>query len=183
MSKTLLLLGRRLASKLALLGALAALTSASQAQSVEAKVKAAFLYNFVKYVEWPGSAFESDSSPIVIGIIGNDSLAGALESVVEGKTAGGRRLMVRHLRWSDDLSACQELFVPASEMGGAARLGNLRGKPVLVVGEAPGFARKHGAINFTVQGNRVRFEINGATASQGGLSISSKLLSLGKAPS
>ena len=158
-------------------------SAAGRAQSVESKVKAAFLYNFVKYVTWPSSAFDGGSSPIVIGIVGNDSLGGALESVVEGKTAGGRRILVKHLRWSDDLSDCQELFVPASETGSVSRLEPLRGKPVLIVGESAGFARKHGAINFTIEEGRVRFEISESSATQRGLTISSKLLSLAKTPS
>jgi hypothetical protein len=174
---------RHICLKAAGISSLLILGATADSQSVEAKVKAAFLYNFVKYVEWPVSVFDGASSPVVIGVVGSDTLSGALESVVEGKTAGGRRLIVRHLTWSDDLSACQELFVPAGEMGGASHLKALRGKPVLVVGEYPGFARNHGAINFTVEGNRVRFEINESSANQSGLSISSKLLSLGRTPS
>ncbi|HLK14394.1 MAG TPA: YfiR family protein [Fimbriimonadaceae bacterium] len=163
-----------------LIGALSLLPCLGHAQMTEAKVKAAFLYNFAKYVEWPSSAFESPSSPIVIGTIGIDSLGEALEAVVEGKTAGGRRVVVHHFRWSDDISKCQELFVPASEIGSCNRLDGLRGKPVLVVGEYPGFAKRHGVINFTLEGNRIKFEINESNASHDGLTISSKLLSLGR---
>ena len=169
-------------STLALFAAVVLTPSMAHGQSDEARVKAAFLYNFAKYVVWPSSAFESSNSPIVIGIVGNDAISGPLESIVEGKTASGRRLVVRYLKWTDDLSECQELFVPAEEMSGVSHLDALRSKPVLIVGESPGFAKKRGAINFTLEGNRVRFEINEGNATHGGLSISSKLLSLGKAP-
>lgn len=173
---------RTAVARIALCAILPALAALCPSQTVEQKVKAAFLYNFAKYVEWPASAFDGGSSPIVIDVVGSEPYADALAAVVEGKTVNGRRLVVHNVRWSDDLSTCQELFVPSSEMAGAARLQTLRGKPVLVVGETPGFARKSGAINFTIDGNRVRFEINESLATQDGLAISSKLLSLGKSP-
>ncbi len=166
---------RRLAVLLALL-----LPAAGHAQ-LEPRVKAAFLYNFTKYVEWPAGSFDN-SNTIVIGIIGKDSLEGELERTLEGKTAGGRRLIVRHLKWGQDLSQCNVLFVPAGEMAGAAPLVRLKGRPILTVGEAPGFARSTGIVNFVIESDQVRFEINAQAARAAGLMISSKLLSLGKAP-
>lgn len=155
---------------------------AGHCQSDEAKVKAAFLYNFAKYVEWPSSAFDGGGSPLVIGVIGSGPMSDALESVVDGKTVGGRRLVIRHLKWNDNLASVQELFVPADQMSGSAKLEPLKSKPILIIGESAGFARRHGAINFVVVGSRVRFEINESAAGQAGLTISSKLLSLGRPP-
>jgi len=96
----------------------------------------------------------------IIGIVGKDSLGGWLEKTVEGKTTAGRRIVVRHLRWSEDLAQCHVLFVPEGEMGNAAPLARLKSRPVLTVGESAGFARHHGIINFVIEADRVRFEIN-----------------------
>ena len=101
------------------------LTARAEAQSTEARVKAAFLYNFAKYVDWPSSALEN-SGTLVIGIVGSDSLEGCLDQLVSGKMIGNHRLVVRHLGWHDDLSQCNELFVPSGEMSGASHLGSLR---------------------------------------------------------
>lgn len=151
-------------------------------QDVEQGVKSAYIYNFTKYVAWPASAFDGDSSPIVIGIVGQDSLGGGVDSVVKGKTAGGRRLVVRHLRWGQDLTACHVLFVPAGEMDNASALSRLKDKPILTIGESPAFAKSVGVINFVVASNRVRFQINVAAARRCGLTISSKVQSLGLPP-
>jgi hypothetical protein len=152
------------------------------AQEMEQNVKAAYLYNFTKYVTWPAGCFESNESPIVIGIVGTDSLGGALDSAVSGKTVDGRRLVVKHYRWNQDLSTCEVLFVPAGEMGNAALLERIKRKPVLTVGESPGFARRNGIVNFVIEANRVRFEINASAARDSGITVSSKLLSLAKVP-
>ncbi len=149
------------------------------AVQLEQSVKAAFIYNFTKYVTWPAKAFDSGSSPIVIGIVGQDSLGGALEVAVNGKTVEGRPLVVRHLHWGQDLTGCHVLFVPGGEQENAAALKSLAGKPILIVGESSGFTHRAGIINFVIQSSRVRFEINDRAAKDRGLSISSKLLSLG----
>jgi len=157
------------------------LSAATMAQQLEQGVKAAFIYNFTKYVEWPAGSLDN-SNNIVIGIVGQDSLGGALEKTIEGKTAGGRKFVVRHFRWGQDLSQCNVLFVPAGEMGSAALLAHIKDRPVLTIGEAPGFARRDGIINFVIESNHVRFEINAQAAQGAGLAISSKLLALGKPP-
>lgn len=165
-----------------LIAATLCLVQAGSAQQIEQSVKAAFLYNFTKYVTWPAGSFESATSPIVIGIVGQDSLGGALESTVSGKTVDGRSIIVRHYRWNDDLSSCHVLFVPAAEVSNASQLLRLKQRPILTVGESAGFARRFGMINFVLRANRVRFEINAEAAREGTLTISSKLLSLGIPP-
>ena len=152
---------------------------AAQAQGVEQIIKAAFLYNFAKYVEWPASAFDS-SNRFVIGIVGHDSLGGALDSAMEGKIIGDRRILVKHLRWDQDLSKCQVLFVPSSESGSYSKLEAVKHSQVLVVGESSNFARNLGIINFIVESSKVGFEINAKRAQNCGLKISSKLLTLAK---
>lgn len=151
-------------------------------QELERNLKAAFLYNFTKYVTWPAGTFSSSSSPIVIGVMGQDEIDSALDAVVSDKTVDGRKIVVRHYRWNQDLTTCQVLFIPASESANATQLSQLRNRPVLTVGESPGFAKNFGVVNFVVVSNRVRFEINEKIAKGCGLTLSSKLLSLGLAP-
>ena len=156
-------------------------SGAGRAQQPEQEVKAAFLYKFTKFVEWPREAFNS-SNALVIGIVGQDSLGGALDNAVEGKTTGGRRIVVKHLKWNQDLDQCQILFIPRSELKGAEHLAHLKKLPILVVGESTGFARRTGIVNFIIEDDSVCFEINVQSARDAGLTISSKLLSLAKVP-
>jgi len=167
---------------LALVGAAVSTCQVSMAQQTEQDVKAAFIYNFTKYVAWPSSVFESGASPIVVGEVGADSLDGALESTLGSRTVDGRRFVVKHFHWGQDLSGCQVLFVPSSEMSSASQLSQLKDRPVLVIGESPGFAKRFGIINFVLDANHLRFEINAQAAREAGLTISSKLLTLGKPP-
>lgn len=147
-----------------------------QGQS-EYDVKAAFLFNFAKYIDWPAGALSGGS--IVIGIVGRDPFGSAIDEIVRGKTIGRYGIVVRRLKWSDDLSGCHMLFVPATETD-VSGLSRLAGKPVVVVGESAGFTKRGGMINFVIESGRVRFEINVQRAKDSGLVISSKLLSLAK---
>jgi hypothetical protein len=145
----------------------------------EYQVKAAFLYNFAKFVEWPSRAFHGPSEPIAICVLGQDPFGGALQETVKGKEAAGRQLLVRNISDVRGPGSCQILFVSSSErkhfssiLAGAKRGG------LLTVGEAAGFATAGGIINFKLEDGRVRFEINVEAAQQNELRISSKLLSL-----
>ncbi|HSV74425.1 MAG TPA: YfiR family protein [Chthonomonadales bacterium] len=144
-------------------------------------MKAAFTVNFVRFVEWPAGAFASASSPIVVGVVGRDPYGPVLDRVLAGQRVGGRSFVTRRLRWDQDLSACHVLLVPGSER---SRLGALRtaikGAPVLTVGETPGFAQRHGIVNFVVEQSHVRFEINVDEARRARLTFSSKLLALAR---
>jgi hypothetical protein len=156
------------------------LTTPVQAQAAnEYQVKAAFIFNFAKFVEWPADAV-GDGGALVVGVVGDDPFGGALDQF-NGNTANGRHLRVKRLRWSDNLRACQILFISASE---EKRLGkimeSIRGTSVLTIGEMPQFNQSGGMIRFVIQNNKVRFEINAAAAVQSRLRISSKLLALSK---
>jgi hypothetical protein len=145
----------------------------------EYQVKAAYLYNFAKFVDWPAAAFGSAASPISICIFGADSFGGALDEVVRGKTAGGRILVVRTLSDLAGAKGCHVLFISAATWKThRAALGRLAGSGVLTVGEAPGFTAAGGIVGFKLEGRRVRFEINVDAARQAQLQISSKLLNL-----
>ena len=145
----------------------------------EYQVKAAFLYNFAKFVEWPPQAFQGTGEPIAICVVGQDRFEGALEETVKGKEAEGRPLVVRNVPAANGFAGCQILFVSASERKHfPAILSNAKKCGLLTVGEAEGFASAGGVINFKLEGGRVRFEINVEAAQQRELRISSKLLML-----
>ena len=158
------------------------LSSTVQAQSSgEYQVKAAFLYNFAKFVDWPGDSFGNSNAPLVIGVIGDDPFGGALDQAINGKTINGRTLVVRRLRWGQDLRSCHILFISSSERQRLPQIiQSLRGASVLTVGDMGQFNQQGGIINFILEANKVRFEINSRAADQARLKISSKLLSLAK---
>lgn len=150
-----------------------------QAQADEYQVKAAFIFNFAKFVDWPGDAF-SDGGALVVGVVGDDPFGGALDRL-NGSTANGRRLRIKRLRLGDNLRACHILFVSKSEGRNLGKiLDSLKGTSVLTIGEMSQFTQSGGMIRFVIQNSKVRFEINAAAASQSRLRISSKLLALSK---
>lgn len=158
---------------------------ASRAQSGESSdsseylIKAGFTYNFAKLIDWPSGAFAQSDSPIVIGVLGTDPFNGTLDQVLKGKEANGRAFEVRHLKWGADLKGCNILFVSDSETAHLDELfRSVKGLPILTIGETAGFAQRGGIINFVVEDNRVRFEINADAAKQANINISSRLLSL-----
>ena len=149
---------------------------AREAPAREYQIKAAFLYNFVKYVDWPGAG----RSTITIGVLGKNPFGSALETL-NGKVANGKTLAIRHLAGLQDARGVDVLFVSASESDHVRQIIDaVLQQPVLTVGEVGGFAQSGGIINFTSEGNRVRFEINPDAAERAGLKISSQLLRLAK---
>jgi YfiR/HmsC-like len=156
------------------------LPSAMRGQEMdEYQVKAAFLYNFAKFVEWPARTFRTPRDPIVVCVLGPNPFGNALEEVIRGKSIEGRAFAVRHVSAAEEASLCQILFV-GSGAGKRFRSlwGNLSPAGILTVGEAEGFAAGGGVINFKLDGGRVRFEINVDAAEHAQLRISSKLLGL-----
>jgi hypothetical protein len=147
----------------------------------EYDVKAAFLYNFGKFVQWPPEAFEGRDS-FVFCLLGDDSFGQVLNSTVVGKKIQERVLVVRQLRDVSDTEGCHILFISRSEGWRLPRvLSSLRSRSVLTVGETVGFTERGGIISFRVEDNRVRFDINLAAAQRAQLTISSQLLKLARA--
>jgi hypothetical protein len=145
----------------------------------EYEVKAAFLYNFARFVEWPVGALHDPASPFVIAILGRDPFGAILDETVAGKTVAGRPIEVRRVPRVDDARDAQIVFISPSERPHTAAILKALERPgVLTVGDTDGFAQRGGAINFTVQARKVRFEINPAAAEQAGLKMSSQLLKL-----
>ncbi len=147
-------------------------------------IKAGFIYNFAKLIEWPAKAFPQPDSPIVIGILGDDPFGTTLDTIVAGKKINGRPLAVKRVKWSKDLKAlkdCNILFVSASERDHIdAVLDALKSLPILTIGDGPGFARRGGIMNFILEDNKVRFEVNVEAAKDADLTISSRLLTLAR---
>jgi len=153
--------------------------AAGAQESGEYELKAAFLYNFVKFVEWPPDAFAGERSPLAICVYGDDPFGRSLEGVVRGESLGEHGLIVQRPARLDELDDCHVLFVSRSERQRMPQvLARVDGMPVLTVGDTDGFLRAGGIINFVLEENRVRFLINQEAAERSRLRISSKLLRL-----
>ena len=155
-------------------------TRADTKSSREYEVKAAFVFHFAQFVDWPDSAFSSSDAPICIGIIGTDPFGSLLDQIVQGETVHSRKFVVKRANNVEDLKNCHLLFISKTERGQIPQILNALGNaPVLTVSETEGFANQGGGINFYIADNKVRFEINPEAAKRRGLKISSKLLGLG----
>ncbi len=158
--------------------------TSDSSDSSEYLIKAGFIYNFAKFVEWPTTAFAQPDSPIVIGILGIDPFGPLIDRIVENKKIGARGFVVRRLKWGGDLKdlkECKILFVGSSERAHIDELMQIvKTLPILTVGETPGFAERGGVIRFVLEDNRVRFEINVDAAHEADLTISSRLLTLAR---
>lgn len=152
--------------------------------SSEYLIKAGFIFNFAKFVEWPATAFAQPDSPIVIGILGTDPFGTLIDQIVQDKKIGGRGFVVKRLKWGADVKEireCKILFVGASERAHIDELLQfVKTLPILTVGETPGFAERGGVIRFVLEDNKVRFEVNVEAAHQAELNISSRLLTLAR---
>lgn len=149
------------------------------AQTGEYQVKAAFLYNFTKFVDWPPETFSSPSDPFTLCVYGDTPLADPLREIVKDKTTNDRGLAVKRVTTAAAARGCEALFIGATDEDRVPGiLSGLQGSSVLTVGEVPDFTRQGGVINFFTESSRVRFVINIAAAERAHLKISSKLLSL-----
>jgi len=141
------------------------------------QVKALFLFNFTKYVEWPAEAFTSPTAPLVIGMVGNPELAEPLRKLAAGKTVNGRLIEVRSIPAADSTNRCHILFLGDVQPSILPELLQpWRGEAVLLVGEQENFTRLGGIVNFGLRDGKVRIEINTAAAEESGLKLGSKLL-------
>ncbi|HEX6960862.1 MAG TPA: YfiR family protein [Lacipirellula sp.] len=148
----------------------------------EYAIKAAFLYHFCTYVEWPAEAAPQKGEPFVIGIFFADPFEGVLEDIARSKQVNGHAISIRRLTTTDEIAGCHLLFIPRSTPPEQqeAVLRAIRGQPLLVVGEADDFITRGGGAQFFIEGNKVRFAFNADVTQENQLKISSKLLSLAK---
>lgn len=153
--------------------------TAFAANSLEYSVKAAFIYKFASYIEWPTSSFSSPTSPLSICVVGDDPVSGLLDQAVVGQQANAHPFVVNHLQDTVKDARCNIVYVASTDKQIVANnLDVLRNAPILTVTDADRTPDAVGIIAFTIRGNRVRFNIDDALAATGGLVISSKLLSL-----
>jgi hypothetical protein len=158
--------------------------SASPARPQEGKsalpeyvVKAGFLFNFAKYVDWPSGAFENPDTPYTIGIVGVDPFGDGLEKTLGNKTVKNRAFVVRRFGETAGIQRCHILFVPRSERDRLAEiLKQIEPWPVLAVGEDEGFARAGGTTNILIDKEKPRLEVNPDAAEKARLTIDPKLL-------
>lgn len=167
----------RLALACAVLAA-AAWTRAS-AQSVEValeyRVKAAYLFNFTKFVEWPEEALR-DGTPLTICTVGGNPFGPALGETIRGEQVNGRPLAARP---APPVEGCHLLFVPRA-VPPAGHLAAASTRPILTVGESEDFLDRGGMVRFVLEDGRIRFEINHDAAARMHLRISSRLLRLAR---
>lgn len=159
-----------------------AITAAAQsARAPEYEVKAAFLYNFAKFVQWPAHTFAGSTTPIRLCVLGSDPFGGALDTIVRGKTVEGRPIVHSHVSSSTEARGCHLLFISGSDSAlHRQTLAALGDSPVLTVGESDDFLELGGMINFVLEEDRVRFEINLRAAESHRLKLSSKLLAVAR---
>ena len=146
----------------------------------EGRIKAAYLFNFARFVTWPDTAFEDKASPIVICILGKGPIHEALHTIT-GKRVGNRPLMIRRILTLDELSPCHLLYV--EEIGSPPIhriLAKLKDQPILTISSQPYFSLDGGMITFILVKHNIHFEINLNATQRTGLFISSRLLKLAR---
>jgi hypothetical protein len=178
-SRRLLRLGLVAAVGLSLLAVDASTLRAGQASELE--VKAAFLLNFLKFVEWPADRSSDPAAAFVIAVMGEDALGATLRRATSGKTIGVRPVRVQFAARTSDVLNAHLVFIAASEQRQLpAILRELEGRGVLTVGDTPGFAESGVVLNLVTQDQRVRFEANTAAAARARLRLSSHLLRIAR---
>lgn len=149
----------------------------AQSVNIERQVKAAYLYKFASYVEWPPSAFNSSNSPLVIGVIGADAVADELEHIVAGHTVNGRTVIARKLKRGESLAGLHMLFIGHLEKTHLLEIfSEAKNKPLLTITESEDAHVLGSMINFVVTDDRLRFEVALAPVESGGLKISARML-------
>lgn len=153
--------------------------TAQQSLNSEAKIKAVFLYNFTRFVEWPGKSFSGENSPFIIGILGNDPFGAYIEQAIKGEKVGNHLIEIRRYDSVNEIKDCHILFINLQD-GSMIKeaISKASGKNILTVSDANNFAGWGGIIRFYSEESKVKIEINTSAAKAANLSISSKLLSV-----
>lgn len=154
----------------------------SHAQTAaEYQVKAVFLFNFTRFVDWPGPSFESPNSPFVIGILGNDPFGAYIDTTVNGEKVDGHTIIIKRYRNIKEIDNCHILFISTGDGEQIkAMLPDLKQRHILTVSDANNFASLGGIIGFFMENNKIRMQINMEAARASSLNISSKLLGVAK---
>ena len=154
--------------------------SQSSEKYQEYHVKAVFLYNFARFIEWPPEPGQGSQSPFIIGILGKDPFGEGLD-LLKGKAIQGRELVIKRFPRLDDLEKCHILFISASEKNQLPKILKAVEKfKTLTIGDVEGFTQAGGSINFFIEEQNIRFEINLKASQRQGVKISSQLLKLAR---
>ena len=145
----------------------------------ESQVKAMFVYNFLKFVEWPADTSVGAKDPFIVLIIGEGATADATERFLESKTIGDRPLVVRRVRWDQSLTGARAAFIVEQDAKKLRRVLEAAATAgVLTIGEGESFTTRGGVIGLLVEDRKVRFDVDTTAAQVAGLRVSSKLLAL-----
>jgi len=151
--------------------------SAQKSKPKEYEVKATYLYNFARFVEWPATPAAAKSDAFAICVLGQDPFGPALDSVVAGETIDGKAVLARRVMKPQDAVSCRVLYISSSEDGRLKEImAALNKVGVLTVSDIPQFSQRGGMIQFVEESNKIRFEVNLASAEDAGLTLSSELL-------
>jgi hypothetical protein len=153
---------------------------AQRAEASESSVKAAFLYKFANYIEWPPAAFATPASPMVIGVVGADEIGAELDRIVPGRAVNGHPVSVKRVREGDPLRGIHLLFIGKGQGSLAQLLRSAQGQSVLTVTETDRGLEMGSAINFVPAGERIAFEVSLEAAEKSGHRISSRMLSVAR---
>lgn len=172
---------RRLASSLVVVVLWVCIGAPAASAQSEDQIKAAFLFNFARYVEWPDASFDGPADAVRICMVGEDRFAEVVSGIVSGKQVEDRPVTVDSLAGLDGAASCHILYVDESFAGDALEISaRLGGSSVFTVSDRAGFAARGGIANFIWSENKIRFEINPNAAKRVGLKVSSRLLRLAK---
>jgi hypothetical protein len=170
-----------MAIRLVLAGPLSA-QGQQHSKPTDYEVKAAYLYNFSRFVEWPANAKQAQDSSFNICVLGQDPFGPALNATLADESIAGKSVVAKQIPTPQDAVNCRVLFISSSEDSRLKQiLTTVSDTSVLTVSDLPQFTRRGGMIQFIVEGSRVRFEVNLATAERAGLTLSSELLKVATA--
>ena len=155
-----------------------AFTHTASAQS-EDGIKAAFIYNFAKFTNWPAKAFADANAPINVGFVAADSMADLFEKNVTGKNANGRDFAVKRLSGSAGAESCQIVYIGDGQQA-AAVIAAAKGKPILTVGNSDAFAGAGGMVNFIKDGAKIKFDLDLGATSSAELKLDEKIRQLAR---
>ena len=150
-------------------------------KEIEHKLKAAYLFHFLQFAEWPDSVFENEKSPIILAVLGKDPFGKILDETVMSEKIGDHPIIIKRFQSFNQLDFCHVLYIGSSEKYTFRNiLKHIGESPVLTISDIDGFSEQGGNISFYLEENKVRFAINMQTLKQADLKVSSKLLRLAK---
>lgn len=155
------------------------LVASQRADNREYQIKAAFLFNFTQFVEWPANALPETKTPLVIGILGENPFGSYLQEIITGEQVNGHPLIVQQYKDAEEIKACHVIFINLTEKNKLEQvIASLKGRSILTVSDDNDFIKQGGMIRFIKKDNKIQFQINPESAKEADLIVSSKLLRL-----